>query len=148
LAVASDRTRDYAKSFVDAKDRLTAAGLPDGLRKTFISTLTVKIEQLSAAVVAGDPSVSVGELLSLRSALEELEPSTPMTVQVKLVNPSDGAPRMERCRRCGWHYDDYWDSTTDKWVPTSKVPLDAEHVAASGKPSLTIVSGDKRAIPR
>jgi hypothetical protein len=99
--VASDRTRDYAKSFVDAKDRLTAAGLPDGLRKTFISTLTVKIEQLSAAVVAGDPSVSVGELLSLRSALEELEPSTPMTVQVKLVNPSDGAPRMERCRRCG-----------------------------------------------
>jgi hypothetical protein len=126
---------DYAKRFVEEKDRLSDAGLPDGLRKTFISTLTVKLEQLSAAVVAGDNTVTVAELLSLRSALEELEPPPEHKIIVELAPPTDGAPRMERCRRCGWHYDDFWDSENGKWVPTRDVPLDDRHKASGANPA-------------
>jgi hypothetical protein len=125
-----------AKGFVALKDRLAeATGLPvDNIRLTYLTTLTLRLEQLSARVIAGE-AVPISELVSLRDAIVELTPAEPTTVTVKFCETITGV-----CPSCGGRVENYTPPPApEKPQPiTDAEPIKAEPIkkAKSGAPPL------------
>ncbi len=95
MAKKRNPTADQAKRFVAIKDRLQAStGLAaHDVRLAYLAACHLRVEQLTVRVIAGDDSVTLGELQAMRTQIEEMTPPPPCEVKLTIV-------RAQRCEFC------------------------------------------------
>jgi hypothetical protein len=95
VAKRKDPNVDQAKRFIAIRDKLQAStGLAaDNPRLGFLATCELRMEQLSARVVAGDDGVSLADLQAMRQLIDESTPITQTEVKLTIIG---GKPMKER----------------------------------------------------